>query len=305
MSFRTTGNWRYHLGHILANGAEVAPNSAGSDWKGRTTKECLAYTTSWDMDRPVIVSKQRKIGFRFMAAEAAWILGGQNDLASIAPFSKNMQRFSDDGFTLMGAYGPPYADQVWYAVKALADDPATRQALVSIWRPRPMSTKDTPCTLSLQWLIRDDALNCIATMRSSDMWHGIPYDIFSFSMMSVGVLIRLRSWLVQVASRIEPQPRQATPTDQVKKHEELIRRAHSLRLGQLYLTAGSQHLYKTDWEEAAKCCEETDAGFFDVAPIDPTEFATPQHLVEHLWRVAKREPLQKGGPQFLKELYAS
>ena len=35
--------------------------------------------------------------------------------------------------------------------------------------------------LSFQFLIRDGALNCIVTMRSSDVWLGIPYDIFTFT----------------------------------------------------------------------------------------------------------------------------
>jgi len=39
----TTDVWRRTLADLLELGAEVAPASLGGDWRGRTTRELLAY----------------------------------------------------------------------------------------------------------------------------------------------------------------------------------------------------------------------------------------------------------------------
>jgi thymidylate synthase len=44
-------------------------------------------------------------------------------------------------------------------------------------------TKDIPCTLNLQFLLRDNKLNMIVNMRSNDIIWGLPYDLFVFTNM--------------------------------------------------------------------------------------------------------------------------
>lgn len=168
---------------------------------------------------------ERKLGYRFMLAEAWWILTGQNKLTSIDKYSKHIKEFSDDGTFFMGAYGPKVVDQLPYVLDCLVSDPSTRQAVISIWRERPRPSKDIPCTLSLQFLIRDSRLNCIATMRSSDIWLGWPYDVFNFSMISKYIC------------------------------ELLHQKGFPVYLGDLYFTAGSQHLYEQNFEAANKIVE--------------------------------------------------
>jgi hypothetical protein len=48
-----------------------------------------------------------------------------------------------------------------------------------------------PCTLSLQFLIRDKRLNCIATMRSNDIVWGLTYDVFNFTMIQEYVAVKV------------------------------------------------------------------------------------------------------------------
>jgi thymidylate synthase len=65
----------------------------------------------------------------------------------------------------------------------LQKDSDTRQAVVALYRPNDcgISTKDMPCTLTLQFMIRNDKLNLIVNMRSNDLWFGGVYDIFCFT----------------------------------------------------------------------------------------------------------------------------
>lgn len=268
-----TQEWRGLLLNLLAAGVRTEQASAGAQFRGRTSLELLAHRTVWPMSRAVVLCPNRRLGHRFLAAEAAFILSGSNRLEEIQPYAKNLRDLSDDGVHLFGAYGPPFVDQLPYVLKALRDDFGTRQAVSTSWRPRPMLSRDTPCTISNQWVIRPDGdgmptLHCVTAMRSSDAWLGVPYDVHAFAMMSAYVALHLRSSLPNV------------------------------RLGNLYLVAGSQHLYTLDVDGAERCLWvnpvddpddpiRTDEAL-PLAPIDLSHFARPRDLVDHLWAVARR-----------------
>lgn len=132
----------------------------------------------------ILECAERNLSYRFMLAEFLWIIAGRHDVWSISKYNKNISKFSDDGEMFFGAYGPMVIDQLPYMIEKLTADPSTRQAVISIWRPNPPPTKDVPCTLTYQCLYRDEKLHGIVTMRSSDIWLGLPYDFFNFSMLT-------------------------------------------------------------------------------------------------------------------------
>lgn len=136
-----------------------------------------------DMLSNVLVSPERNPNYRFMVAEWLWIQFGLDDLKTISHYNSIYKNFSDDGEILAGAYGPRLKNQWSYVCHNLKSDADTRQAVVSIWTPSPSPSKDIPCTIALQFLIRDNHLHLIATMRSSDVWLGLPYDFFAFTML--------------------------------------------------------------------------------------------------------------------------
>jgi thymidylate synthase len=248
----TTFEWRYMLRDILSKGNVYHQENREHEPRDRQTKELIGHQTHWDMAKPVVACQRRKVGYRFMTAEAAWVLSGSNLLAPVLRYAGYLSNFSDDGVTLSGAYGPKFVDQTRYVVGCLLKDPHSRQAVATLWRERPGDSKDIPCTIALQWLIRNGLLNCVVTMRSSDAWLGIPYDVFTFSCMSAAVAIRLR----QLGGRVD-------------------------RLGVLTITAGSQHLYGRDWDDA-KACSHTEDEAFIAAPLDLAEFTDELALITHL-----------------------
>ena len=163
--------WNALLRDIQQYGHRVAP-------RGMPCLELIGYQSAFDMSYPIVTAPARKLGYKFQAAEAAWILSGSNLVKDIAPYSKEISRFSDDGVSFFGSYGTKVREQIAHAADAIVKDKDTRQAVINIWRENPRATKDVPCTLSLQWLVRgDNSLHCLATMRSSDAWLGWPYDV--------------------------------------------------------------------------------------------------------------------------------
>jgi thymidylate synthase len=222
--------WYDQMQLIMEEGRETSP-------RGQLTKELPSKTLVFDMNYPVITHPTRALGYKFMAAEAWWILSGRDDVEAIAPYSKQISQFSDDGHKFFGAYGPPIIDQLDYVVNAIMRDPDTRQSVLTTWRPNPPKTKDVPCTVAFSWLLRDGVLECHVFMRSSDNWLGIPYDAFNFSMLTAEIVRQLNQ-----SPLLWSQP---------------------IGLGNCHLTAASSHLYErnfdavrevlaTPWEEPTK-----------------------------------------------------
>lgn len=143
-----------------------------------------------DATANVIASPTRNLNYRFLVAEWLWIALGRNDVTSIANYNTRIATFSDDGIRLSGAYGPHIASQWPLLVSVLKRDRDSRQAVIDLWDDLPLmmpASKDVPCTTSLQFLVRDEHLEMIATMRSSDAWLGFPYDVFMFSRLGAAM----------------------------------------------------------------------------------------------------------------------
>ena len=110
-----------------------------------------------NMDNPVITIPERKLNHNFMTGEAWWILDGRNDVKSLAKYMGKIERYSDDGIRFFGAYGPKIVDQLSYCIKTLVKDRDSRQSCLTIWRQNPPFSKDIPCTVSLQFFLREES----------------------------------------------------------------------------------------------------------------------------------------------------
>lgn len=173
----------------------------------------------------------RKMPIRYAVGELLWYNSRNNTAKSIEPFSKFWNKIAEEDGTVNSNYGYCIHDKFsfdqWEMVKnLLKQDPSTRQAILHIKEPRDVinnPTKDLNCTIALQFLIRNGKLNMITTMRSNDIWLGLPYDVFNFTCMQIQMAMEL-----------------------------------NLDIGVYYHNVGSLHLYKKDVEKLLKK-EETNA----------------------------------------------
>lgn len=246
-----TDSWLNNLIKILEHGKPVGP-------RGKPTLEMLHQFVHVDMRMPVITTAARKLGYKFMAAEAAWILSGDNRVETILPFAKQISDFSDDGEQFFGAYGPQIRDQLPHISRILRKDGDTRQAVLTIWRPSPPDTKDVPCTVSMQFLLRSGQIHLMVGMRSSDVWLGLPYDIFNFTMVAKYVQL-----LLAKLTKVE------------------------YPLGQLTIAIGSQHLYLENYEQARivlRRHKPMNYPAHEETLVCPS--VLPDDLVQWLWRRA-------------------
>ena len=244
--------WYTRLEELLRGGELHKP-------RGFLIKELLNQHFTVDMRYPILSIAERKLGYRFMVREAWWIMDGRNSVDTITNYSKAISTFSNDGIHFDGAYGPRVVDQIRYIVDTLEKDPDSRQAVMTIWRPNPRESKDIPCTISVQWFIRNGKIYCIDNMRSSDIWLGLPYDIFNFTMLTGYIMLCLKQ------------------------------RGIVLELGDISINAGSQHIYEQHFEKAESIIDSIPKFTQDYKPFNPYEFDSPKDLKDYLKSLSEKD----------------
>jgi thymidylate synthase len=248
-------------------------------------KEVLACTLVLDNPRArlLLPSTRKDVTYGFGVGEFLWYWTGKQDLETMLYYNKRMKDFSDDGKTLNSAYGfrmksrfpisgiPDEAQ--WTMCKAeLLRDNDSRRALILINEKDDQviahfkGTKDVPCTLSLQFFIRENKLHLHAHMRSNDVYWGLTYDLFSFTLMQEMMMLELRAAGMK-----------------------------NLELGNYYHTAGSLHIYERHFAEASQLSERVFNVYTKpevIAPMEPVSLDEMGRLVEYeeALRTGKAKP---------------
>lgn len=200
-----------------------------SDYQGEgenVAKEIVnAHLVLFDPTHNTMCDCIRKMPIRYAVGELLWYNSRNKTAKSIEPFSTFWSKIAEKDGTVNSNYGYCIHDKFdfdqWEFVKeTLQKDPSSRQAIIHIKEPRDLRvnpTKDLNCTIALQFLIRDNKLHLITTMRSNDVWLGLPYDLFNFTCMQIQMAMEL-----------------------------------GVEIGYYYHNAGSLHLYTKDLEKIKK-----------------------------------------------------
>ena len=172
--------------HISAPRGQKIKEKLGVTFKIKNPRDRLPYL------------RERDFSISYYVAESLWYLTGNNSTAWISNYSSFWKNISDDGVTANSAYGSrifkPHdrvcknLSQNWtqwdYVIDELCRDHDSRRAVIHIRSPQDsiLASKDVPCTLSLQFFLRDDLVHMVVSMRSSDLIFGIAYDVPAFTL---------------------------------------------------------------------------------------------------------------------------
>lgn len=125
--------------------------------------------------------------------ETLWYLSGSDKLDFIEHYIPSYRTFADlpEGAEVVpSAYGPRLfggaeASQMAVVIDRMKGKKDTRRAVVQIFRASDLleTVGDVPCTCTLQFLARGNALHLIANMRSNDAYRGLPHDVFAFTLI--------------------------------------------------------------------------------------------------------------------------
>lgn len=145
------------------------------------------------------LSRSENRGKPFSAlGELLWYLSGSEQLSFIEPYVTAYANDAVDGI-LQGAYGPRLnnmrgtIDQFASIERLLGRKPGSRRAVIQLFNAEDIHSdlKEIPCTTTLQFHLRHDALHLTVTMRSNDSYLGLPHDVFCFTMIQEMMARRL------------------------------------------------------------------------------------------------------------------
>jgi thymidylate synthase len=159
--------------------------------------------------------------------EFLWYLAGSDDPGFILPYiSAYAAEVTDEGI-VNGAYGPRLLssyglNQVTAVIDILRRKPASRRAVIQIYAASDLLIeKEVPCTTTLQFFVRSERLQAIASLRSNDAYLGLPHDAFCFTML-----------------------------------QEMIARSLGVEVGEYIQLVGSFHLYDKHEKRAERYIQE-------------------------------------------------
>lgn len=241
---------------ILARGTHIKPSKGPA-------REISGTLLKLSAPR-VRLSRSESRGLLFSClGELLWILAGSNRLDFIQHYIPSYDKFSDDKKTIYGAYGPRLFgaspnDQVQRVVQLLKEKRNSRQAVLQLFdRSDTLEPHlDIPCTCTLQFLVRDDRLHMLTSMRSNDAWLGLPHDVFTFTML-----------------------------------QELIARSLGIELGEYKHVVGSLHIYDEDHHKAVRFLKE---GWQLRRPMPPMPQGDPWTSVKSLVAFEKKVRTGRG-----------
>ncbi|QIA64266.1 thymidylate synthase [Vibrio astriarenae] len=123
--------------------------------------------------------------------ELLWYLSGTGDVSFIKHYISKYEKCAEDNGVINGAYGPRIFhmhdkhDQLKNILELLKERSTTRRAVIQLFDASDIQVnyKDVPCTLTLQFTVRENRLDLYTMMRSNDAYLGLPHDIFCFTML--------------------------------------------------------------------------------------------------------------------------
>ena len=214
--------WLNTVHRLLNHGRETVSRN------GKVKETLVISETLSNISQTFLLNNRRRLSPMYASAEFLWYMSGTGCIDMIKAYAPQYYKFAENGIAF-GAYGYRIKifNQLNLTIDVLQKYPDSRQALISFWQGSDLihayqaDHADLPCTMSLQFLIRDDKLHLITTMRSNDAWLGLPYDIFAFTCL-----------------------------------QRLIADALNIKYGTYTHQVGNMHLYEKNWkaaEEALVC----------------------------------------------------
>ena len=190
--------------HVMEQGVEK------SDRTGTGTRSVFGYQMRFDLQQGFPLVTTKKCHLRSIIHELLWFLKGETNIAYL---KENGVKIWDDWATKEGELGPVYGaqwrswqtpdgetiDQISELVQSIKTNPDSRRLLVSAWNPAVLpNTAQSPsenaalglqalppCHCLFQFYVADGRLSCQLYQRSADVFLGVPFNIASYSLLTM------------------------------------------------------------------------------------------------------------------------
>lgn len=178
------------LDDILNNGVQK------TDRTGTGTLSVFGRQMRFDLSEGFPLLTTKKLHLRSILHELLWFLKGDTNIAYL---NDNKVTIWDEWADENGELGPIYGsqwrswpvagghiDQMAQALERLKTEPDSRRHIVSAWNVAEIDAMALPpCHLLFQLYVADGRLSCQMYQRSADVFLGVPFNIASYSMLTM------------------------------------------------------------------------------------------------------------------------
>lgn len=170
----------------------------GQDADNRTgvyARKVFGRQMRFDLNKGFPLVTTKKTFFRGIVHELIWLLSGNTNIKYLLD---NNVHIWDEWADKNGDLGPVYGhqwrnfnsqgyDQIRDIIERIKKNPQDRRIIVSAWNPAQIEQMALPpCHCFFQFDVTpDEKLNCMLYQRSCDMFLGVPFNIASYSLLTM------------------------------------------------------------------------------------------------------------------------
>lgn len=181
------------LSDILENGIDR------TDRTGVGTRGVFGRQMRFDLSRGFPLLTTKKLHLRSIIVELLWFLRGDTNVGWLR---ERGVKIWDEWANAEGELGPVYGkqwrswaapdgrviDQIDKLIVSLRNNPHSRRHIVSAWNPADVDDMALPpCHCLFQFFVANGKLSCQLYQRSADTFLGLPFNIASYSLLTLMV----------------------------------------------------------------------------------------------------------------------
>jgi thymidylate synthase len=146
---------------------------------------------------PLLTTK--KLHIKSIIYELLWFLRGDTNIRYLNEHGVTIwDEWADEHGDLGRVYGAQWrdwrgengvrVDQIDKLISEIKQNPSSRRLIVSAWNPAEIEkTALPPCHVLFQFYVQDGELSCQLYQRSADLFLGVPFNIASYSLLTMMV----------------------------------------------------------------------------------------------------------------------
>jgi thymidylate synthase len=181
------------LSHVMKNGVEK------SDRTGTGTISVFGYQMRFNLEQGFPLLTTKKMHLRSIIHELLWFIAGDTNIKYL---NDNGVSIWDEWADKNGNLGPVYGSQwrSWFAadgkkidqlsavIEKIRKSPDSRRLIISAWNVGEIEKMSLPpCHAMFQFYVASGKLSCQLYQRSCDIFLGIPFNIASYSLLTLMV----------------------------------------------------------------------------------------------------------------------
>lgn len=181
------------LNHVMKNGVEK------KDRTGTGTISLFGYQMRFDLEKGFPLLTTKKLHLRSIIHELLWFISGDTNIRYLRD---NGVKIWDEWADADGNLGPVYGyqwrswpssdgrkiDQLSNVIEGLKKSPDSRRHIVNAWNVGELEKMALPpCHVLFQFYVADGKLSCQLYQRSCDIFIGVPFNIASYSLLTLMV----------------------------------------------------------------------------------------------------------------------